>query len=60
MLGLFFFKVDFSLFLAVLGLHCCVQAFSHGVERGLPFLVVGGLLIVVTSLVAEPSSRLEG
>ena len=41
------------LFLAALGLHCCAQAFSSCGERGLLFIVVCGLLIVVASLVAE-------
>ena len=42
-----------NLFLAVLGLRHCAQAFfSHG-EQGLLFLVVRGLLIAVASLVAE-------
>ena len=48
---LFFYY--FYLFLAVLGLRCCVQAFSSGSKRGLLFAVVCGLLIAVTSLVAE-------
>ena len=38
------------LFLAVLGLHCCVWAFSSRSERGLP---VQGLLVVVASLIAD-------
>ena len=37
----------------LLGLHCCKQAFSSCGERGLLFIVVHGLLIVVASLVAE-------
>ena len=41
------------LFLAVLGLHCCAQAFSSCGERGLLFVVVRGLLIAVPSLVVE-------
>ena len=40
-------------FLAVLGLHCCVQAFSSCSERGIFFIVVCGLLIAVASLVVE-------
>ena len=43
----------FILFLAALGLHCCVQAFSSCCERGLLFVVVCGLLIAVASLTAE-------
>ena len=41
------------LFLAVLGLCCCTQAFFSCGERGLLFLSVCGLLIAVASLVAE-------
>ena len=41
------------LFLAALGLCCCSWAFSSCGERGLLFVVVRGLLIVVASLVAE-------
>ena len=41
------------LFMAVLGLCCCVRAFSSCGERGLQFVAVHGLLIVVASLVAE-------
>ena len=41
------------LFLAALGLHCCSQAFSSCGERGLLFVAVRGLLIVVVSLVTE-------
>ena len=40
-------------FLAALGLCCCVRAFSNDGERGLLFVEVRGLLIVVASLVAE-------
>ena len=43
----------FILFLAVLGLCCCVRAFSSCSERGLLFVVLRGLLIAVASLVAE-------
>ena len=51
----FFFKFSFIylLFLAALGLCCCTRAFSSCRERGLLFVVVRGLLIAVTSLVAE-------
>ena len=53
-LELFFFLIYFiDLFLAVLGLRCCTVAFSSCGERGLLFVVVRGLLIVVASLVAE-------
>ena len=41
------------LFLAALGLHCCMRAFSSCGERGLLFVGVRGLLIAVASLVAE-------
>ena len=53
---LFFINVFifiYLLFLAVLGLHCCVRAFSSCSEQGLLFVVVRGLLIVVASLVVE-------
>ena len=39
------------LFLAALGLRCCVQAFSSCGERGLLFVVVRVLLTEVASLV---------
>ena len=41
------------LFLAVLGLHCCVQAFSSCGEQGLHFIAVCRLLIAVSSLAVE-------
>ena len=41
------------LFLAALGLCCCVWAFSSCGERELLFVVVHGLLIAVASLVVE-------
>ena len=48
------FGVFFNyLFLAVLGLHCRTQAFSSCGKRGLLFVAVRGLLIVVASLVVE-------
>ena len=47
-----FFKFIY-LFLAVLGLCCCVQAFSSCSERELLFVAVRGLLIAAASLVAE-------
>ena len=43
----------FNLFLAALGLRCCVRAFSSCSERGLLSVAVRGLLIVVASLVVE-------
>ena len=39
--------------MAMLGLCCCVRAFSSYGEWGLLFVVVHRLLIVVASLVAE-------
>ena len=41
------------LFLALLGLRCCVRAFSSCGEQGLLSVVVCGLLIAVASLVTE-------
>ena len=41
------------LFMAALGLHCCARALSSCGEQGLLFIAVRGLLITVTSLVAE-------
>ena len=41
------------LFLAALGLRCCMQAFSSCGEQGLLLVVVCGLLIAVASLVVE-------
>ena len=41
------------IFLAALGLCCCVRAFSGCSERGLRFIAVCGRLIAVASLVAE-------
>ena len=43
----------FNLFLAALGLRCCVLAFSSCSEPELLFVAVRGLLIAVASLVAE-------
>ena len=51
MLSFFFLK--FILFLAVLGLHCCAQAFSSCSELVLRFIAVHRLLIAVASLVVE-------
>ena len=54
---LFFFFSKFIyfiyVFLAALGLHCCVWASSSCSGRGLLFVAVRRLLIVVASLVAE-------
>ena len=49
----FFLIYLFYLFLAALGLPCCVRAFSSCREQGLLFVVVRGRLIVLTSLVVE-------
>ena len=48
-----FFKIFIYLFLAALGLRCWSQAFSSCSKRGLLFLAVRGLLIVVFCLAAE-------
>ena len=45
--------LNFYLFLAVLDLHCCEQAFSSCRELGLLSCCWCGLLIAVASLVAE-------
>ena len=55
-LGKFFLIYLFiiiCLFMTALGLRCCAWAFSSCSERGLLFIVVHGLLIAVSSLVAE-------
>ena len=51
---------SFFFFLVVLGLCCCVQAFSSCGELGLLFVVVRGLLIAVASLVAEHGPQVCG
>ena len=48
---LYFFITLFCLF--IFGLRCCAQAFSSCGKRGLLFVSVHGLLIVVASLVVE-------
>ena len=50
----FFFLINLFiyLFLAALGLRCCVWAFSSCGE-GLLFIAVHGLLVAVSSLVVE-------
>ena len=50
---LFYFYFFYFNFLAALGLRCCAQAFSSCGERGLLFISMCGLLVVVASLVAE-------
>ena len=49
----FFSNLYLFIYLAALGLRCCVQAFSSCNDRGLLFIAVLGLLIVVASLVVE-------
>ena len=49
----YLFIYVFIYLLAALGLHCCLRAFSSCSERGLLFIVVRGLLIMVASLVVE-------
>ena len=49
----FKFYLFIYLFLAALGLRCCMQVLSSCGEWGLLLDVVRGLLIVVASLVAE-------
>ena len=51
-LFIYFYKFIY-LFLAALGLRCCVRAFSSCGERGLLFVAVRRLLIAVASLVVE-------
>ena len=51
--GFFFFLIFIYLFVAALGLRCCMWAFPSCGEQGLLFIAVLGLLIAVTSLVAE-------
>ena len=52
--NVFLFSYKFIyLFLAALGLCCCVRAFSSCRELGLLFIAVHRLLIAVASLVAE-------
>ena len=48
------------LFLAALGLCCCMQAFSSCGKQGLLFVAVRRLLIVVVSLVGSMGSRHAG
>ena len=49
----FFFYKFIYLFMAALCPRCCTRAFSSCGERGLLFVAVHGLLIVVASLVVE-------
>ena len=51
------FSLNVYLFMALLGLHCCL-GFSLVVEsRGYSLVAVHGLLIAVTSVVLERGSR---
>ena len=50
---IYYLFIYFIFILAVLGLHCCMQAFSSCGERGLLFVAMRGLLLAVPSLVAE-------
>ena len=56
---LFFFNLIY-LFLAALGLRCCVWAFSTCGKQRLLFAVVCGLLIAVASLVVEHGLQARG
>ena len=57
----FFFLINLLLFLAALGLRCVVWAFSSCSRRGLLFIEVGGLLILVASLLfLSLGSRVHG
>ena len=58
-LNLFIFKIIY-LFLAALGLCCCVPASSSCSEQGLLFIAVHGLLAAVASLVAEHRLQARG
>ena len=46
-------RIVFFLFGGLLGLCCCVQAFSSCSEQGMVFVVVSRLLIAVSSLAVE-------
>ena len=55
-----FYYLFIYLFLAALGLRCCVWAFSSCGERGLLFVVVHGLLLQWLLLMQSTSSRHVG
>ena len=57
LIGLFLF---IYLFMATLGLRCCVRAFSLCSEQGLLFIVVHRLLIALASLVVEHGLFVRG
>ena len=48
------------IYLALVGLHCCSQAFSGCGKQGILFITVRGLLIAVSSLVTERGMQLCG
>ena len=52
--------VFWGVFLAMLGLPCCVWAFSTCGEWELIFIAVRGLLIMLASLVAEHGLYVHG
>ena len=56
----FFIYLFIYLFLAVLGLHCFVRALYSRGKRGLLFVVVCELFIVVASLVVEHNLQALG
>ena len=57
---IFYTLTFFRLFLAVLGLCCCVWAFSSGSGWRLFFVAACGLLIMVASFIAEHSLLAHG
>ena len=57
---IYLFYLFIYLFLAVLGLRCCAQAFSSCGKRGLLFVAVRGLFSAVASLVAEHGLQAHG
>ena len=54
-----FFKRFIHVFLSVLGLHCCTQAFSSCSERGYSLVVVPMLLIMQWLLLLKRTSLAE-
>ena len=55
-----FILIYLFIFLAALGLRCCVRAFSSSCEQGLLFVVVRELLLAVASLVAQHRLQARG
>ena len=49
----FFFNNSVYLFMAVLGLHCCMVFSLVGVNKGSSLVEVAGFFIALASLVAE-------